>query len=198
MRVDLWWDEAVPGQDLLRRAAADRLGVPTVEVVRWCPRCGTADHGRPVVPSAPHLGLSLARAGDAVVVATVVDASVGVDVEPADVPVDGLSGVLLAPDDAPHADAADLRRTWVRKEAVLKAAGSGLAVDPAHVVTSGPRDEPRLVGWASPLLPDPRPLALLDLGPRHGLPHGLVAALAVTGTSRGPVVVVRRPTSAGR
>jgi 4'-phosphopantetheinyl transferase len=161
-----------------------------VPVGRRCSRCGSTGHGAPVVEASPDLGTSLARTRGHAVAAVVSGARVGIDVERPDTDVDRLADVALGPHDAPAPTAAALLRTWVRKEAVLKAAGLGLAVDPSHVGLTAAGDPPRLVAWSSPDHPDPRPLTLLDLDARHGLPAGLVASLAVTGTSRGPVEVV--------
>jgi 4'-phosphopantetheinyl transferase len=36
---------------------------------------------------------------------------------------------------------------WARKEAVLKASGHGLAVDPRQVVVSGPEEPAALLQW---------------------------------------------------
>ena len=46
---------------------------------------------------------------------------------------------------------------WARKEAVLKATGHGLVVDPAEVLVSGPLNPPALVGWQAE---EPRPAAI--------------------------------------
>jgi 4'-phosphopantetheinyl transferase len=194
--VDLWWGVDVPGVVLLRRAAEQVVGRP-VDVARRCSRCGATDHGRPEAPEHPDVGLSLSRTGEHVVVAAVRGAAVGVDVERDDVDVQHLAAVALGPRDAAPTSDDDLRRTWVRKEAVLKAAGTGLVVDPADVVVTAPTAPAALVDWTSGIAPHPGPLAVLDLAAGHGLPDGLLGSLAVTGTSRGPDVVVR-PRSAGR
>ncbi|MCR4514912.1 4'-phosphopantetheinyl transferase superfamily protein [Aeromicrobium sp. 50.2.37] len=196
MRVDLWWaavapGEQRPGQQLLERAAAERLGRPGVEVVRTCPSCGSSSHGRPVSPGEPALGLSLAHAGGLALVAVVQGARVGVDLELLGTDVEHLADVALGPRDAPAPTPSELLRTWTRKEAVLKAVGVGLAVDPSELAVSGAHDPAELVSWSVVDVADPRPVHLVDLGPAHGVPAGVVASLAVTGTSRGPDVVVR-------
>lgn len=181
---------------LVDRIASERLGRAVV-VGRRCPRCGATDHGRPWVGDAPGLGLSVARTAGHVVVATVLDAAVGIDVERLDTAVDRLEDVALGPYDARPVDAAGLLRTWVRKEAVLKAAGVGLLVDPSHLGVTAPDEAPDVVAWTSGSTADPRPVRLVDLGAAHDLPDGLVASLAVTGTSRGPVEVVPATSAAG-
>lgn len=175
---------------LVRLAVAERCGVDPdeVRVRRRCPRCGSAAHGVPVAERAdggpvPHLSLSRARRF--VVVALSDAGPVGVDIEqahPDPGPArtgDGLARVVLAPGEPPAAGPHGLLRTWARTEAVLKAAGTGLAVDPRalRVSDAAGRPEVRVVDPAAA-----RPLALppgtrwwltdLDAGPDH------VAALA--------------------
>ena len=104
------------------------LGAP-VTVGRRCQRCGAADHGRPVVVGAPVLA-SVSYAGDLVVVA-VAEASrvlaVGVDVEQTERGrADSLRG-LITPGRGTSL------RHWTRVEAVLKADGRGLSVEPGRV-----------------------------------------------------------------
>uniref|UniRef100_UPI00293E24A3 4'-phosphopantetheinyl transferase family protein n=1 Tax=Clavibacter sp. MX14-G9D TaxID=3064656 RepID=UPI00293E24A3 len=84
-----------------------------------CATCG-GPHGRPVLGGSRALDAlhaSVAHAGDAVVVAVSGHGPIGIDAEPSDREVP--SGMSLA--------------RWVRIEAVLKADGRGLLVDPALV-----------------------------------------------------------------
>jgi 4'-phosphopantetheinyl transferase len=94
----------------------DRLGATAVG--RLCPRCGSAEHGRPWVRlpagAGPAPSVSTAYAGGLALVAWSWDAPVGVDVERADA------------DAGAYGDAT----AWTRAEAVLKASGAGLARDP--------------------------------------------------------------------
>ncbi|GAA1678671.1 hypothetical protein GCM10009830_27260 [Glycomyces endophyticus] len=104
-----------------------------------CPVCG-GPHGRPAVAGAPRLHFSLSHGGSFAMAAFATE-PVGVDVEPVpgEAAVRDLLGCLsaverrefaaLAPADRPAAFA----RAWVRKEARLKADGTGLAADPAGV-----------------------------------------------------------------
>lgn len=150
-----------------------------------CPRCG-GPHGRPVVVPGlmmPHV--SLAAAGPLVAVAVTDAGPVGVDVERvlrAGSP--GFLDVALHPDedlpDGPEAAA----RLWVRKEAVLKAAGVGLLVDPADVLLSAPEEPARLLDWPRrpagvdrAYLPLPRPADVLLADVEA--PAGYAAAVAV-------------------
>lgn len=109
------------GRDALRALAAELVGADPADVTvrARCATCGGA-HGRPVLGGSRALdGLhaSVAHAGDAVVVAVSADGPIGVDAEPRD--REAPPGMTLA--------------GWVRIEAVLKADGRGLAVDPARV-----------------------------------------------------------------
>jgi 4'-phosphopantetheinyl transferase len=112
--------------------------------------------------------LSLGRAPGLVVVAVSTAGPVGVDVEPA-----GRAGFPGFEDVAAHPqeEGRDPTLTWVRKEAVLKATGWGLAIDPRGVRLD---DGPRLVSWDE-RLPAPARCWLHDLP----LTHGYVGAVAV-------------------
>jgi 4'-phosphopantetheinyl transferase len=130
---------ARPAHDLLRAEAAQFHGVSPAQVVlvHECPRCGSDTHGRPrLLPTAAvrhPAHVSLARARDLSVVAITDAGPVGVDVE-----VDGAADFAGFADVALHpaehtTDSAETTRVWVRKEALLKAYGLGLAVDPSQV-----------------------------------------------------------------
>jgi 4'-phosphopantetheinyl transferase len=117
-------------------------------------------HGKPYLPesSSPGLEFNLSHSDDVVVVAVSRDRHVGVDVERlhSDLDIDGLARRLFTP-----AERALLARTptpqrpdifitlWTRKEAILKAAGTGFTV-PAEQVEAVPG---RPVRVASPDLP---------------------------------------------
>lgn len=129
-------DDARSGaRRLLRDAVAQVAGCSPgdVELHQSCPRCG-GPHGRPTVEIAGRHGpeVSFAHAGDLAIVA-VARAPVGVDIEPIGSPTHGI----------------DLR-VWVRTEAVLKATGFGLEIDPRLVDVGPATAPPRLVGWMGP------------------------------------------------
>ena len=95
-------------RDTLRQLAHDVLSEETgaKAIVRLCPRCGSAQHGRPVARveggAAPEVSLSYAR--DLVAVAWSWAGRVGIDVEEVGPAVDGTD-----------------RREWTRHEAAFKA-----------------------------------------------------------------------------
>jgi 4'-phosphopantetheinyl transferase len=165
------------GRVALRALAAEIVGADPADVTvrARCATCG-GEHGRPVLGGSRALdGLhaSVTHAGDAVVVAVSADGPIGIDAEPrgrATPP-----GMTLA--------------GWVRIEAVLKADGRGLRVDPARVRFAD--DAQGTVAW----IEDERPryrVVDVELG------RYLVVALArreitPTGGSSIPVDVMHRP-----
>lgn len=121
------------GHELLHAVVAELadVDVASVRILQRCPDCG-GPHGRPVVmapPAARGVAVSLAHAGEEHVAAAVRGARIGIDAEArAAVParIEALR-LLLPADDDP------LRR-WTRIEAVLKADGRGLRIEPSSVV----------------------------------------------------------------
>jgi 4'-phosphopantetheinyl transferase len=120
---------------LLRRLLADRLGVAPQDIAyrrEPCPRCG-ALRGRPALAS-PHRSLhfSLSRRAGMILIG-IASAPVGVDVEalPARATATEVAE-LLHPEEraeifavAPATRAEAFARVWTRKEAYLKAVGTG-------------------------------------------------------------------------
>jgi len=132
------------------------------------------------------LHVSVAHGGAWVAVAVSALAPVGVDVEPLTraLEVDALAAQVLAPaerDLLAAVEGEEARRRallvwWTRKEAVLKATGDGLRVDPRELVLSAPDAPPRLVAFAG--RPELRATcAIADLSP-DGDHVGAVAVLA--------------------
>ncbi len=141
------------GRAALRLLVATASGLPAqaardVPITRRCEDCDRP-HGRPTTPG---FSLSTSSSGERVLVAVApAGAGIGVDLEAATPKAlrgaAGLDDYALHPDErdavvgAEHPDRARLQR-WVEKEAVLKAAGTGLRVPPNEVVlaaaTAGP------------------------------------------------------------
>jgi 4'-phosphopantetheinyl transferase len=172
------------GAVLLRVAAGSALDVPPsqVRVDRTCPRC-TAPHGRPMLPGTG-LHASITHSGDLVGLALTAVAPVGLDVERvADVDIEGLSRLVLHPDEkAPDPEA--FFTFWTRKEAVVKATGDGLGAPLAQVRVSDPAGPPQLLAYPERAAP---PAAyLVDLRPADGYR----AALALL--APGPVRLTER------
>ena len=128
---------SVDGHALLREMVAELTGldVATIAITASCPDCG-GTHGRPTVVGHPELHVSLARTPGYVVAAVSGGASskgggpIGVDVELiAGSPERAAAvGALTGIQSLTH---------WTRVEAVLKADGRGLRVDPALVQVNG-------------------------------------------------------------
>ena len=162
-----------------------------------CPECGTGpelDHGRPgyLLGDAPAgLLLSFSRsngwallaagpaggAGPAGAAGDTAGAAVGVDLEHSSgVGFPGFDDVALTPAErqllaalAPEEAMPWRASAWARKEALLKARGTGLRVEPASVEAfAEPADGTVVVDLDTVAL---------------GLPAGFVAALAVVGTA---------------
>lgn len=147
----------VSAHALLRRVLGDRVGLApaAVPIDRSCRVCGGDDHGKPfVVGVDPPTVFSLSATPDLVALAVAGSGQLGLDIE------DARAG-----------------RTWVRREAVLKATGHGLAIDPELVVVTG--DRPRVLGWPLRELHD---FHLLDLDPAPSI----VGCVAWRGASEEP------------
>ena len=142
------------GRALVRLALAQIVGASPRELVfdTWC-GLHASTHGKPrLVQPAAELDFSLSHAGSRLVLA-VSSAPVGVDVERLDRGAEsGVERLAFAEDERAELEAVppgDRARAflvcWTRKEAVLKALGHGLAVDPRGVsVTFLEGDEPRV------------------------------------------------------
>jgi 4'-phosphopantetheinyl transferase len=165
---------------LVRLVLAATVGTPAAALVfdRTC-RCG-AQHGKPVLPGGP--GFSLTHAGDLVGVAVHPDGAVGLDVEQVRELGDltAMAAHVCSPQEsAPDADA--FFALWTRKEALLKAVGTGLAT-PMSAITLGPAG---VLAWTGDDAPRD-PLWLADLRPAAGY-HA-----AVAGTGTRPEITVER------
>jgi 4'-phosphopantetheinyl transferase len=189
---------------LLKTVVGD-LAASSPELVRLtyhCPRCGRS-HGRPVVvapPAAVHWHVSLSHSGRQVIVAATDAGPVGVDVETtAGTVFEGFDGVALTHGErtevercAPAARARARAVYWARKEAVLKATGYGLAVDPADLEVSAPHLPAALTAWhADKPLAAPAQITDVLVDDEH------VAAVAVLSPAHCEVVL-RAPPRSGR
>lgn len=132
---------------LFRLLAARRLGMSPadaagLDIRRMCAGCGSTDHGKPSIEG---VALSMSRShGTVMAAAAPAGTSLGADIEkvPAQV-FAGFDDFALAPEErrgqdgqgltSPNLTDAGRIRWWVAKEAALKAAGVGLAVDPSSV-----------------------------------------------------------------
>lgn len=127
------------------------------EVTHHCAHCGSADHGQPFAENVG--GLSLSHAGGVTLVA-IADGPVGIDHE-------AIGAAAPANVVAHPSETGDPLRLWVRKEAILKATGRGLRVDPTSFWIDAEGRPSALSGYEGP------PLAVVDI---HV--DGFVAALA--------------------
>ncbi len=148
------------GRAALRALAAELVGADPADVTvrARCATCGGA-HGRPVLGGSRALdGLhaSVAHAGETVVVAVSPDGPIGIDAEPRGRAAP--PGMTLA--------------GWVWIEAVLKADGRGLAVDPARMRFAD--DAHGIVAWIEG---EPARYRLVDVD----LGRGLAVAIARRG-----------------
>ena len=167
---------------LFRLLAARHLGLSPgaaagLTVSRRCAGCGSSEHGKPSIAG---VELSLSRSHGVVMAAAGPSGTqLGADIEriPADL-FAGFDDYVLAPEErtgpgmaeppesSPHGDVTARIALWVAKEAVLKAAGLGLALDPSTV---------SLVDASG--VPAPAPGALLQAtGTGHPSVDGLLTA----------------------
>ncbi|WP_327387777.1 4'-phosphopantetheinyl transferase family protein [Streptomyces sp. NBC_01207] len=148
----------------LRVLLGARLGLDPREVTlvrEDCPCCG-GPHGRPAVAGGGGVHFSLSHSGDLAYIALAA-VPVGVDIEEtptadavADIleslhPVESAELTALAPPRRPGA----LARLWCRKEACLKAAGTGLARGLAEPYVGSASAPAPVTGWVLTDLPAP-------------------------------------------
>ena len=187
--VVMAWTTAAPGKRsklLLATRAAESLGVTgDLTLARHCPRCGSGEHGRPHFAGRHDLAVSLASAEGVTAAAVTRGAPVGMDVEHLDdARFAGIGNVLLHPDEH-AAGAVELARTWVRKESLLKALGTGLSVDPREVELTGPGEAPQARRLPAPFGDVAVRMQDLGLGASH------VGCVSVLSTAAPVVRVVR-------
>ncbi|WP_418275510.1 4'-phosphopantetheinyl transferase family protein [Isoptericola jiangsuensis] len=160
-------DRFVVGAALVRRLAGLLSGTAPGRAVveRRCRHCD-GDHGPPRLPG---VEISVTHAGGWVGLACARDGLVGLDVEEPGRDLTELAGTVLAPDESCTTD--DLTTRWTRKEAVLKATGLGLTIDPRAVVVEELGSGPRVVRFDR--WPDPHRWTLHALEGPAGYPASL-------------------------
>ncbi len=162
----------------------------SLEADYFCPPCSSGSgqgHGIPRyrLPSRPALlRVSLSRSGSWCVIAAALDyriAGIGVDIEDwSAADFDGFPSLVMTANERgqmeevpPALKTRFQTRLWVRKEAVLKALGTGLAKAPSLVDVSGPTPS----GLAGP--PGQALWSLEDISPAGlGLPEDFAASIA--------------------
>lgn len=133
----------VTGRVMVHRRLREVRGVP-LGAARFTRRFTAAGEWKPVLSGEPGRGfegarwpdVSISHSGSFVAVAFCEGAEVGIDVEQHSAFVDGdevLSTALTPQERARVASIADAARAFTAKEAVLKAVGFGLAIDPLLV-----------------------------------------------------------------
>jgi 4'-phosphopantetheinyl transferase len=177
-------DRTIAAWVLVRTLLGDLLGEDPADVAieRHCVRCGSCEHGKPrLADASAGIHFSLAHSGAHVVVAVSRAGAVGIDVECLKPKADyrPLYRRTLTADEAVafHAGGArprDFLRTWVRKEAVTKAVGTGIATPFDTFGVGGRANLATLLTWPD----DP---ALVDRTTLRDLPGdpGRPAAVAV-------------------
>ncbi|MDN3294477.1 4'-phosphopantetheinyl transferase superfamily protein [Streptomyces ficellus] len=169
---------------LVRQLVAAQLGTGPREVVftQVCRHCDRPEpHGKPGLADSS-LEFSLSHSGDRVAVALSLAGPVGVDIEETarqpDLPQTVLAAVERAELERLPAGrrALGFTRYWARKEAVLKATGDGLMVEPALLTVSAPGAPAALLEWRKRAEPH-RAVRLHDVD----VGNGYRAAVAVLG-----------------
>ncbi|TFW03102.1 4'-phosphopantetheinyl transferase superfamily protein [Oxalobacteraceae bacterium OM1] len=155
-------DRYLQGRHCLRTLLAAYTGVAPGELP-----LETGPHGKPTLPAGMRLGFNMSHSGDAAVFAFGRNPMLGIDIERTVPPQDvrGLAAQVFHPRElrafAALPDAALLRpflTCWTRKEAALKAAGTGLTVE-ARTVEVGLDTQRRRI--AHPALPEAIDVATL-------------------------------------
>lgn len=174
-------DRFLARRAILRSRIAESNGCDPmkVELVR-------EGRGRPRVTGLPDFEFNTSHSEDSFMIASSREAVLGIDVESerAIPERDSLLQRICHPDERARLDGtgavSSIRflELWTRKEAVVKALGLGLKLDPARV--SVPVDDGPLPGWRSASVDDPRfETSRIELITPTDLPKGLVCSLAV-------------------
>jgi 4'-phosphopantetheinyl transferase len=134
MRVPQARDRWVAARWALRRVLGLYLDCDPADV---CLR--VAEHGKPALAGDGSLRFNLSHSGPRALVAVALEREVGVDIEEVapDRDIAGLARIAFSPDEAAALEAvpaprrpAAFHQAWVRKEAIAKCLGVGLAAEP--------------------------------------------------------------------
>ena len=169
-------DRFVLATALLRTTVTRQTGgdPAELEVNRSCERCG-AQHGRPRLPGTG-LAASISHSGDVVAVALTAGLPVGVDVEA----ISARDYEALVPRVCTAAErqfvrtAEDFFAYWTKKEAVLKAIGTGLRTPMTAVAVTPPGAAPEVTGV------EPCQLATIAAGAGYAAAVAVLTASPVT------------------
>lgn len=125
-------------------------------------RFGKTAGGKPYLVGSDAVSFNLSHSRDCSLIALSRGGEIGCDIENrfrADDDVDQLSPLILHPAEQEEMDRlaaperrAAFKRYWVRKEAALKAAGSGFLKDPRAVIVGQDRAQTRWPGQDGPVL----------------------------------------------
>ncbi|WP_341367379.1 4'-phosphopantetheinyl transferase superfamily protein [Yoonia sp. BS5-3] len=163
-------DRYVAGRARLRAILSQYLDQPAADI-----RFGYGSHGRPGVDG---IAFNLSHTGDQALLAVAQDVVLGVDIEaiaPIEMAVakahfapEELRALLALPEPG---QVPAFYRCWTRKEAYLKAMGTGLATDlSSFTVTLGPNEDPKLLTCAPG---DAAAWQLFDVAPAPGIAGAL-------------------------
>ncbi|MFE9867982.1 4'-phosphopantetheinyl transferase family protein [Streptomyces sp. NPDC005506] len=180
----------IAGRAALRRILADQLCTQPwrIEFGRYpCPACASVEHGPPSIASPDtSLAFSFSRSGHRALVAVSQSGPVGVDLEIVrTVDVNAIARQCLSPREhtymtrlPPEQRQEAFRRAWVRKEAVTKACGVGVAADLTRVHVNPQELGPVTVRYRLGRGPGTWEVTDIDAGP------GATAALALPNFSK--------------
>ena len=142
-------------RSLLADAISETSGCDSsaVEIEYRCLRCGSVGHGKPHVVEPAGYFVSLSRSAGLVAVAVTDGAPVGIDITRIDAVARADVSAVLRHSDDDAVTPIEIARSWAAKEAVLKATGWGLHIDPSELAVVGGQ----LVLWPAQLELDEAP-----------------------------------------
>lgn len=132
LKSDRAQKQFITGRSVLRDILGGYLAVDPGSVP-----LGTGEHGKPFLTDGAALRFNLSHAGDLMIIAVAAGVEVGVDIEKieADKPFDAMARLAFSSreqeelhDTPPSLLASLFYRCWTRKEACLKACGSGFSL----------------------------------------------------------------------